>query len=343
MSRVDWKPFADRLMSADTIVLGTHINADGDGLGCEIALHTFLSDVGRRSVIINNEAVPLKYRFLRGWETVQAYSPERHGDVIRTADIFVVIDNSSVERLAGLRGDVEGARAFKVCIDHHAMVNPYWDLNCVDTDACASGQLIYELIRHMGGRITPPIAEALYVSFVTDTGHFRFTKTTAESHRIVADLMEIGAISPARVFTEIYERSSPGLAALTGLALSSLRFAYGGRFAWMVLTWAQVAAHHAEEEDTGDLVNLSLAVNGVQAGALFKEMPDGTTKVSLRSKGEIDVHALAALFDGGGHKNAAGILLRAPLPGAIEAVLAEARPIVEAGGAVPAVPARKGS
>jgi bifunctional oligoribonuclease and PAP phosphatase NrnA len=325
VSRVDWKPLVSRLRDAESIVLGTHINADGDGLGCQIALHEFLIRQGRRSVIINSEAVPEKYRFLKGSETVQAYAQREHAGVIRNAGLFVTLDNSSVERLAKVQADVQASSAFKVCIDHHAMVNPYWDLNCVDTDACASGQLVYELIRQMGGVVSAEMAEALYVSFMTDTGHFRFSKTTSETHRLVAELMDIGKISAQRFYTEVYEKTSPAMAALTGLALNSLRFEYGGRCAWMRLTREEIAACHGEEEDTGDLVNLALAVDGVIAGALFKEMPDGSIKVSLRSRGELDVNALATHFGGGGHRNASGILMPMGLKDAVKAVVGRLR------------------
>ncbi len=321
MSRIDWAPLAAEIREARRIILGTHINADGDGLGCQIALGALLEGLGKDVHIVNSEAVPERYRFLKGSDRVEPYDPSRHADLIRGADLFIVIDNSSVERLAKVREDVEATHALKVCIDHHSSVNPFWDLNCVDTDACASGQLVYELVRHMGGAITLEMAEALYVSFITDTGHFRFSKTTAETHRIVAELMEIGAVSPPRFYTEIYENTSPGMAALTGLALSSMKFEYEGRFAWMKLTWKQISDHEAAEEDTGDLVNLGLAVEGVVAGALFREMPDGTTKISLRSKGEIDVSALAADLNGGGHKNAAGILMPVPINEAIRTVI----------------------
>jgi phosphoesterase RecJ-like protein len=320
---------ADRIRSAETIILGTHINADGDGLGCQIAFYHFLTGMGRKVRIVNSEAVPEKYRFLDGSEAVEAYEASRHSEPVRNADLFIELDNSSVERLALLKTDVESARGLKACIDHHSAVNPFWDLNAVDTDACASGQLVRELILHMGGTISPAMAEALYVSFVTDTGHFRFSKTTPESHRIVAELMEIGGISPTRIFTEVYEKTSRGMAALTGLALNSLRFEYEGRFAWMHMTRVQVHDCDGEEEDTGDLVNLCLAVKGVEAGALFREMTDGQIKVSLRSKGEIDVHALAAGFNGGGHKNASGILMPMSMEEATRAVIQKVRALLK--------------
>ena len=118
MSRVDWTELAARLQGAGTIVLGTHINADGDGLGCEIALNHLLAGMGRSSRIVNSEPASEKYRFLDGADKVEAYEAARHSDLIRNADLFIVLDNSSVERLSKVRTDVEATRALKVCIDH---------------------------------------------------------------------------------------------------------------------------------------------------------------------------------------------------------------------------------
>ena len=192
MSKVDWSPLSARLRASKKIILGTHINADGDGLGSEIALHQFLKTLGADVRIVNCERTPEKYQFLRGSEAVEAYDPQLHSELVRNADLFVVLDNASLERLEKLKPDVEATKAFKACIDHHSAVNPFWDLSAVDMDACASGQLVHELIKFMGGSISEIMAEALYVSYVTDSGHFRYAKSTPEAHRVVAELMEIG-------------------------------------------------------------------------------------------------------------------------------------------------------
>jgi phosphoesterase RecJ-like protein len=335
MSKVDWSPLAARLRASKRIILGTHINADGDGLGSEIALHQFLKQSGADVRIVNCESAPEKYRFLEGSEDVEAYDPAVHSELVRNADLFLVLDNASVERLEKLKPDVMATKAFKACIDHHSAVNPFWDLSAVDMDACASGQLVHQLIKFMGGSINKAMAEALYVSYITDSGHFRYAKTTPEAHRVVAELMEIGSISPPRVFTEVYERTSKGMAALTGIALTSLEFEFDDRVGCMQITRDQVRQWDAEEEDTGDLVNLALAIKGIVAGALFREMPDGQIKISLRSKGEIDVSVLASSFSGGGHKNAAGILMPGPLADAIRKVMQRMEPFLDRAVALP--------
>lgn len=322
---IRWDEAAARLQSARaqgrTIVLGTHVNADGDGLGSELGLWHFLRSEGYRATMINNDPVSRQYSFLRGSEEIRVYDAGC-AEVIRDAGVFVVLDNSSPERLGRLLPDLTASGAFKICIDHHAMVDPFWDLNCVDVEAAATGHLVYDAIRQMGGAITPEIAEALYVSFVTDTGHFRFSKTTPEVHRIAADLIEKGSLSPPRIYRFIFEDHTRGRSRLVGHALSETHYELGGRFAWARFTRSQLEQCNGVDEDTGDLVNMLLAVEGVEAAALFKELPEGRTKVSLRSRGDVDVNGLATRFGGGGHKNASGILMAVPLEESIRSVVA---------------------
>jgi phosphoesterase RecJ-like protein len=258
---------------------------------------------------------------MEGLEAIQIYDETRHREVIRAAHLFVVLDNSSPERLGRLLPDVKASGAFRICIDHHVTVDPFWNLNCIDTDAAASGQLVYEAIKALGGTITAPVAVALYAAFVTDTGHFRFPKTTPHVHRIIAELMEAGGINPQRIYRAVYEGHTRGLTRIVGLALSDAHYDYDGRFAWARLTRRQLEECNGFEEDTGDLVNMLLAVEGVQAAALFKELPEGRTKVSLRSLGDVDVNRLAGRFGGGGHKNASGVVMTAAFEEGVRSIV----------------------
>ena len=322
---IRWDDVATRLEAARKngggIVLATHVNADGDGLGSEIALYHHLKSRGHQVCMINNDPVPERYLFLKGSEEILAYDGARCRDLILNAGLFFVLDNSSPARLGRLLPDVKESKAFRICIDHHADVDPFWHLNCVDHDASASGQIIYEALRAFGGKITPEIAEAIYVSFVTDTGHFRFGKTTPTVHRIIADLMEAGAVSPPKIYRALYEGVTPGSNRLVAYALADTHYEYDGRFAWARLTRSQLEECHGLEEDTSDLVNMLLAVKGVVASAIFKELPGERTKVSLRSLDGVDINAVATAFGGGGHKNASGILMAAPFEESVRKVV----------------------
>jgi len=322
---IRWDEVAARLEKTRAggggIVLATHVNADGDGLGCEIALYHHFKSRGHRVCMINNDPVPERYSFLRGSEEILPYDGARCRELILAAELFFVLDNSSPARLGRLLADVKESKAYRICIDHHADVDPFWHLNCVDHDASASGQIVYEALRAFGGRITPEIAEALYVSFVTDTGHFRFGKTTPLVHRMIADLMEAGSVSPPKIYRALYEGVSPESNRLVAYALADTHYEYDGRFAWARLTAGQLAECHGVDEDTSELVNMLLAVKGVLASAIFKELPGGRTKVSLRSLGDVDINAVATAFGGGGHKNASGILMTEPFDESVRKVV----------------------
>jgi len=334
MTLIAWEPVGKRIDEAARagrgVVLSTHVNPDGDGLGSELGLWHDLKRRGVTARILNNDPIHRKYAFLPGSEHIEVYDEAAHGAFVRDAALFFVLDNSAPERLGRLLEPARSGRAVKVCIDHHVTTDPFWDVNCIDTDAPASGQLIYQMIKALGGRITPEIALPLYVAYVMDTGHFRFSKTTADVHRIIGELMDTGAIDPPRVYRALFEGVSPGLNRLVAAALADTHYEYGGRFAWARLTCAQLETNAAVEEDTGDLVNMLLSVEGVVAAALIKEVAPERMKVSLRSLGDVDVHALAASLGGGGHRNASGVTLSLPLDEGVRRIVTGMKKVVGA-------------
>ena len=160
----------------------------------------------------------------------------------------------------------------------------------------------------MGGQVDRLAAQAAYVSLVTDTGYFRFSKTSPRCHEAAAEMLAAG-VDPPKVYEEVYERNSAALLRLGGTALADLKQEEEGRLAWVSLTRDQVVRCRAEMEDTSDIVNDLLSIDGVRLAVLFKEMEGRKTKLSFRSKGGLDVNRLAARFGGGGHTNAAGAVV----------------------------------
>lgn len=296
----------------ERFALLTHVNADGDGLGSSIALYAFLRGLGKRSRVIVTEPVPDNYRFLALAGSIELYQPGESDRFVEEADAVFVLDNGSMARLGPLEAPTRRSRGVKVCIDHHETIDPGWDIAIVDEKASASGEIVYEILQALGGQITAEIAEALYVSIITDTGHFRFSKTRPLSHRIAAHLLEHG-LKPDRIYQEIYERNSEGYVRLLGQGLSAMQRAREGALVWTSLDLKSQQDLDALDLDTGGIVNTLLAMVGVRVAMLFREMPNNRVKVSLRSKG-VDVHQLAVHHGGGGHRNAAGILLEGSLP-----------------------------
>jgi phosphoesterase RecJ-like protein len=298
----------------------THINADGDGLGSSMGLWAFLRSRGKQARMINTDPVPANYRFLKLSAHVELFGSPDDGAFVEGADGVFVLDNGSLSRLGSLEPHVRNARGVKVCIDHHETRDDAWDLAVIDTEASASGEIVHRILEGMGAELTLEIAEALYVSLITDTGHFRFSKTRPLTHRLAALLLERG-VSPERIYQEVYERHAEGYLRLMGFALATM--GRDGGVAWTVLDRPLLTRLGAADEDTGTIVNALLSLEGVRMAILLKELAEGEVKVSLRSKGKVDVTRIAVRHGGGGHRNAAGIVLPGPIDAAARLLVDE--------------------
>ncbi|MEK7282223.1 MAG: bifunctional oligoribonuclease/PAP phosphatase NrnA [Acidobacteriota bacterium] len=319
------EPLIDRAKSAALI---THVTPDGDGIGAEICLGRYLGSRGIEARIINTDPLAARYRFLDPDGVVEIFEPARHDAFLRQADLIFMLDNSATSRMGALEPAVRGSRATTVCIDHHNVIEPFWKLNIVDPDACATGELVFQIIKMMGGQVDPIAAQAAYVSMVTDTGYFRFSKTSPRCHEAAAEMLAAG-VNPPLVYAEVYERNTPALLRLGGTALADLRQEENGQLAWISLTREQVLRCRAEMEDTSDIVNDLLTIDGARLAVLFKELEGGKIKLSFRSKGGLDVNRLAARYGGGGHTNAAGAVVPGGLEETIRRILPSCRELLK--------------
>jgi phosphoesterase RecJ-like protein len=301
----------------------THLNADGDGMGSSIALYAFLLQRGKQVRMIQNDPVPEAYGFLKLTDKVELFQPGEMGEFVEGADGVFVLDNGSMSRLGRLEPHVRSCRGVKVCIDHHETGDDGWDLEVVDEKASATGEVLYGAFLTLGAELTPEMAEALYVSLVTDSGHFRFSKTRPETHRMAAALLEHG-VRPERVYEHLYERQAEAELRLMGAGLARMRLAADGRIVWTQLDLELQRHLAALHLDTGPVVNALLALEGAGMAILLRELPDGEVKVSLRSRGEVTVHELAGRHGGGGHQHAAGLVMEGPLEDAARRLLQEA-------------------
>lgn len=322
-----FKPVVDAIGAGTRFVLVTHLNADGDGLGAQFALGRFLRRHGKQVRVINTDPIPKQYRFFVQDDEPELYDAAAHDPVLRQADAIVILDNSSANRLGTMREAVVASPAPKICIDHHPHPDTQWDVMVIDEKACATGEMIYRLIREMDGEVSPQEAVPIYVSIVTDTGNFRFSNTTPVVLRTAADLVSKGVDVPT-VYQQIFERNPPSFVRLLGAALSSIKQDETGRLGYIVMSREMMRAAGADGDDTSDIINGILTIDGTRLALLFKEMSDGRTKISLRSKGSIDVNRLAAEFGGGGHRNASGVVVAFPIDKAVEAILPKARALI---------------
>lgn len=293
------------IADAQRFVLTTHVNPDADGLGCELALAQYLQRKGKEVHILNHSATPWNYKFLDPAFQIVQFNPERDAALILNADVIFVLDTNSPDRLQSLKPFVLQSKATKICIDHHLDKVEFADHYIIDEASAATGEILYHLLRFLDEKaVNKEIAVPLYAAIMTDTGSFRFPKTDAELHKIIAHLIEASA-DPVEIYQQVYEQNSPNRVRLLGKALSTLNVVHNGKVACIQVTREMFKETATSEEDTDNFVTHTLGINGVQIGILVTELADGI-KISFRSKGDIPVHKLAQEFGGNGHKNAAG-------------------------------------
>ncbi|HEX4823401.1 MAG TPA: bifunctional oligoribonuclease/PAP phosphatase NrnA [Candidatus Polarisedimenticolaceae bacterium] len=330
ISPTEHRAFADLVERARVFVLVTHLNPDGDAIGSQVGLGRYLQSIGREVRLINQDATPKELAFLEfDGPAGEAYDPARHDGFLDAADAIVLVDNSAPDRLGRMEAPALARVAKTFCIDHHPSRETPWAENVIDTTAAATALLVYELLRAREYTPDRAAADALYSGLATDTGFFRFNSTSPRALRVAADLLELGA-DPTRCYREVFERNSPAYTRLLGRALAGLSLSDDGRVGSVAVTLAMVEACGAAGVDTSEVTTPVLAVDGVRLAILFRELPEGKVKVSLRSKGAIDVQQLAAEFGGGGHRNASGIVLPGRFDDVVKTLTARAASLAAA-------------
>ncbi len=313
---------AARIKASRRIAVTSHLRPDGDSLCTALALARMGSLLGSRVDIVNHDPTPVPFSGF----------PELAGiriGQIRAADYdtVVLLECADVSR-SGQEG-LDGA--FKINIDHHYSNTPYADINWIDPEAPAVGEMVFDLSPFLGVRPTPEIAENLYCAIFSDTGSFHFSNTTPRALAAATELARLGA-SPNRVAEKIYYNNRPEKILLLGRVLSSLIMTGGGTIAVITMLKRDTEALGLKEVDTEDMTTLARSIRGVEMVMFFKEMGPDTYRVSLRSKGSANAARVAEHFGGGGHVHASGFtvygtyeqLIR-EVPATVEALLRAAR------------------
>ena len=303
----------EALRSRQRWVVTSHARPDGDAVGSVLASVELLRAMGKEAVGYLSDGVPCVYRKLPGAREIRT-GPVEQG----CYEGALVLECGSLERaeLSGLDG------LFTVNVDHHATSTHYADINYVDGSSPAAGELVYRIAQAAGVTITASMASCLYAAVLTDTGSFCFSSTTAQTFALARELVLAGA-DPGAIAQQVYFSNPASKMHLLGRALCSLQCE--GPVSWMLLTLADFAESGATAEDCEGLVNAALGIDGIEATAFFRELPGGAHRVSLRSKGGIDVSSIARRFGGGGHAAASGFDIEGPFPDARDQVLAALR------------------
>jgi phosphoesterase RecJ-like protein len=287
-------------------------------LGCSLAFAEALRTAGKQVWVLIPPPLPQMYTFLPGFEDIQEEPP-------RGIDPHLVFffDSGNLERSGGSVKRI-ASNATIVNIDHHPSNSRFGDVNVIDPDASAVGQMVTDMFDHFGYAITPTIAINLYVALLTDTGGFRHENTTPLALEDAARLARLGA-DPGHIATMVYKMRPETTLKLSGLALASMRVEMEGKLAWAKVTrrmLREAGAVMAESEGIIDTLN---SIAGLELAILFKDVQDSLTKISVRSRGLVDAAAMCASFGGGGHIRAAGAEIELPLDDAVRVVLTTAK------------------
>ncbi|HET8576672.1 MAG TPA: bifunctional oligoribonuclease/PAP phosphatase NrnA [Methylomirabilota bacterium] len=294
------------------LMLG-HVHPDGDVLGTLLGLGLALEGAGSTVTYAGPHPVPDVLAFLPAAERWQIWSRAP-----RTFDVVVLTDCPNDERTEGLLAGARAADSRVLNIDHHPDNRRYGTVNWIDVSAAATGEMIVELLRALGLKLTREIALNLFTAVHTDTGSFRYSNTTARTFQIAAELTACGA-EPALVSGQLYQRRPKDALATLGELLRRVQVSADGRVAWLTVPRGLTSEGFMAAED---LVTYPRSIDGVKVALLLREEAPGVVKASLRGKGEIPVNRIAHRFGGGGHENAAGCTLEGTLDEATATLLA---------------------
>ncbi len=315
-----WNKIKKIIQKHQKFLVTTHKSPEGDAIGSAVALKEFLKALGKDVAMVNYDPVPPPYRFLDEFKGVWIHTPREIKEKVDEAEVIFIVDVAGDNQLGPLAEMIKDSKIIKVRIDHHRTNDVFADVNAVDGNASATGELIYGLIKAMRGKISQKMADAIYLAIATDTGWFRFTNTNATVFNICKELLKLG-VNVSSIYEKVFQSKSWDYIDLLKLVLTSVQMECDGRLAWFKLTKDMLKSSHIKHVDTEPLMDLLRAVEMVEVILLFREQAKGKVKVSFRSKHDVDVSQLAAQYGGGGHRHAAGVIIPGTMDDVVEKVI----------------------
>jgi len=304
------------LNTPKNIVVTNHVNPDGDAMGSALAMQLVLQKMGHAVNVIVPNDFPHFLKWLPGSDEVIVfdYKEKKSKELIAAADLVIVLDYNALHRSSGLEEVFKKYTGKFLMIDHHQQPEDFADWIISDTSKCSTAQMVFDFIEFLEKTefLDREIATNIYTGIVTDTGSFRFSSTTAAVHRIVAKLLDLG-VKPDVVYNNVFDSNGVSRLKLLGSVLENMEVFPDKNAVILSLSEENQKTHNYRKGDSEGFVNYGLSIAGIQFSIFFRE-ENGNVKISLRSKGDLDVNVLARkYFSGGGHKNAAGGLLNISL------------------------------
>ncbi len=310
---------AARIKEGNRFLIASHLNPDGDAIGASLALALALKAMGKEVVTYNRDSVPYQFLFLKGADRITSeLNPDDSFDAV------FVLDCSELERVEKTFGERVKTKCW-INIDHHLTNKTFADISIIDKDACSTGYLVYLLIEALPVELTIEIAENIYTTIIFDTGSFRYSNSTKEAFRVAGELVGLG-VSPWEVAHRIYENQPLGRIKLLSKVLETLHISGEGKVASVTVSLKMMEETNTGHDATDGFVNYPRSIEGVEVAMQIRETGNNVYKLSCRSKGTVNVAAMAERYGGGGHRNAAGCVMK----GTLEEVRKEAHSVVDA-------------
>lgn len=308
----------------DRFLISAHINPEGDSIGSQVAMASLLKKLGKSAVILNDGRVPHMLQFMKGTEDILKEIPANFD-----FEAVILLDCPDLTRVGKVAEHITKDKTI-INIDHHVSNENFGRYNWVDENCSSAGEMVFELFKAFKLNVDYDDAVAIYVAIMTDTGSFKYTNTASKTHRVAAELIEIG-VKPYDMYSRIYETSSIQDTNLLGEALQTLKVSEDGKIAWLWVTKEILKKTKASLEGTEGIINFARSIEGAEIAILFRETgTENRIKVSFRSKGNEDVNKLAASFGGGGHATASGCTVFGKMEEVEKKVLDKARGMFEA-------------
>ncbi|MFH0735992.1 MAG: bifunctional oligoribonuclease/PAP phosphatase NrnA [bacterium] len=303
---ITFSQLASLIKDNQKFVLTSHVNPDADAIGSELAFYYLLNKMNKEIKIINYSATPENLLFMDKNNIIEQYIADIHNEEINNCDVIVLLDLNSISRTKSMETVIRAAKKEMICVDHHEYPENFTQNILIDTNSCATGEIIYNFIENTNIiKLDYDIAYVLYAAIMTDTGSFRYERTTSKTHKIIAEFLDIGVI-PKEIHEQIYDNSGYGKLKLLGEVLTTLHLNGAQNVSYMIITQKMIEQNEVDESEVDGFVNYCLSIKGVFIGLLFFELKDGF-KVSLRSRGNVPVNLMAKKYGGGGHYFASGI------------------------------------
>ena len=317
---IDWPSFIQIIHDNQSFLLTSHIRPDCDALGSELGMAGVLRALGKDVRIVNGHPTPPNIAFIDPNQEIETLGEGVTVEELCQTDVLMVLDTSAWAQLGSMGDVIKATQARKIILDHHVSSDDLGAEEFKNTSAEATGRLVVEAAEHLGVSLTPEISRPLFAAVATDTGWFRFGSAQGDTYRLAGKMIDAGA-DPSQIYGELYERDTAGRVRLRGRILSRATTEIDGRLVHTYVRKEDFEATGAVASDTEDAINLTMAIAGTEVAVILVEQMTGGFKLSFRSRCGIDCSALAANFDGGGHKAAAGAFINEPFESAQPKVL----------------------